>query len=215
VRRKPDVTPRRFCATTVDAETVEGDIWADVEQFIRNPSATLLLLHEQHDAEQLSAEKGRTALAETQQDLDAQQAERDAVLALFRKGRISERDLNRQLDQIAEQEATILAKRDTQLAALTAATARAERAQNARALLQRLHARLDDEPLTAELKREIVETLVQEIRVKTVEVGISVRGRVKQDWQVHVTYCFDEPTEPETGTDDTLQALHIVSTPRR
>jgi hypothetical protein len=63
------------------------------------------------------------------------------------------------------------------------------------ALLKELNGRLD-EPITWELKRELVETLVEGIRVDTVNEN----GR--KEAVVHVTYNFDPPQSPvETRTD--------------
>jgi hypothetical protein len=60
------------------------------------------------------------------------------------------------------------------------------RIDSAEALLRELNGRLDG-PVTWELKREFVETLVDGIRVDTVEKN----GR--REAIVHVTYCFDPP----------------------
>ncbi|MBU1947247.1 MAG: hypothetical protein KJ927_00860, partial [Candidatus Eisenbacteria bacterium] len=53
--------------------------------------------------------------------------------------------------------------------------------------LSELNGRLDG-TLTWELKREIVETLVEGIIVETVE-----KKNGKKEAIVHVTYCFDKP----------------------
>jgi len=82
----------------MDAERIEAQIWADVEQFARDPGKTLLELAAAAGDAGAQAETHRAALAGIQQQLDAQQTERDSVVALFRKGRIDERDLDRQLD---------------------------------------------------------------------------------------------------------------------
>jgi hypothetical protein len=67
--------------------------------------------------------------------------------------------------------------------------------QGARALLQQLHARLDDpeQPVTPAVQREMVEALVLFIRVDTVEVGLSTRGRMKRKAKVTVRYTFERP----------------------
>lgn len=69
------------------------------------------------------------------------------------------------------------------LGGVQAATSRIDSAE---ALLRELNGRLDG-PVTWEVKRELVETLVDGIRVDTVEKD----GR--KEAIVHVTYCFDPP----------------------
>jgi hypothetical protein len=63
--------------------------------------------------------------------------------------------------------------------------------------LQQLHARLDSEPLTLALKREVIRALVLEIRVEAVEVGESRRGRIKRHAVLRVRYCFNPPAAAE------------------
>ncbi len=67
--------------------------------------------------------------------------------------------------------------------------------QRARTLLQQLHARLDDaeQPVTPAVQREMVEALVLFIRVETVEVGLSQRGRMKRKAKVTARYTFERP----------------------
>jgi site-specific DNA recombinase len=186
--------PRDCVAASVDAASIEAQIWADVESFIRDPGDVLLRLAAQADEEAGSAEARRAELAEVQRELGGQQAERDAVLALYRKGRITERDLDRQLDAIAAQETSVTARREDLLAALDLAGAQQDRMERARELLQQLHARLDAETLTPAVKRQVVEALVQDVRVDTVEVGLSTRGRIKREASILVTYRFQRPS---------------------
>jgi hypothetical protein len=74
---------------------------------------------------------------------------------------------------------------------------KASRLETARTLLQQLHARLDSEPLTPELKRYVVRTLVLEIRVETQVLGTSVRGHFKRQAVLRVRYCFDPPASAD------------------
>jgi site-specific DNA recombinase len=196
-RRRPGSGfPRECIGMSLDATAIEAKIWADVEQFVRNPGATLLELAARVGDEATAADVHRAELSDLQQKLDEQQAERDAVLALYRKGRINERDLDRQLDDIATEEAGVTARRDALTAALSDSASRQDRLQNARTLLQQLHARLDDpeQPATPAVQRAVVKALVQSIRVETVEIGISTRGRIKRQAQAHVRYSFERPT---------------------
>jgi hypothetical protein len=105
-------------APAFNAERYERDIWADIEQFIREPGAVLALLAAERHATIEQQEASRAQLAELQRDLDDLQSQRDDILALYRRQRISERDLDRQLDSIAEEEQGHLRTREKLLAAL-------------------------------------------------------------------------------------------------
>ncbi len=197
-------------APGVDAGSAERQIWADVEGFIREPAEVLTLLAAQWHATTAQQEKQRAQLAELQRTFDALQQQRDDILALYRRGRISERDLDRQLDAIAEEEASYTSDRETLAAALQDASEGAGRLETARTLLQQLHARLDTEPLTAAMKRDMLKALISEIRVESREVGISVRGRVKRRAVLHVWYRFHPRADGEDAQAPASQHIRHI-----
>lgn len=192
-------------APSVDAADLEAQVWADIAGYIRNPGQALVKLAAIDSANASDADAHRAALAHVQQALDMQQQQRDTVVALYRRGRISERDLERQLDDIAREEASHQREHARFTAAMQAATDGEQRLRTARTLLQQLHARLDSaDTLTPAVQREVAQALVREIRVDTLEVGLSTRGRMKREARVHVFYAFDAP-----------QGEHSCDSPRR
>jgi site-specific DNA recombinase len=194
--------PYRTCGTLyVDADKLEAAIWTDVEAYVRDPGAALTRLAARRGTEQHDTAATRAELATLDAQLANFQAERDSVLALFRKGRISERDLDHQLDAIEREESATRKARVATLARLDAGAATEQRLDSARALLQRLHARLDSGPLSEATRVEVVRALVAEIRVETVDAGLSQRGRVKRESVVHVTYTFDDPAQQHHDVD--------------
>jgi len=98
--------------------------------------------------------------------LDDKINERDRILGLFRKGRIKEDALAVQLDQIDHEEAALKARIEDLSAQLRGLEVGVEQLSSAGALLAKLRARLD-EPISWELKRQLVEKLVAGIRVDT------------------------------------------------
>jgi site-specific DNA recombinase len=192
--RRYGTYPTDCHGASVDAVLAEAQVWGDVEAFIRNPGTALARLAAREQGHAATAEASRDQLADVQRQLEVQQDERDSILALYRKARISERDLGRQLDAIAREEAGLVKKRDQYLAALAGATAGQDRLQSARTLLQRLHARMDAaDTITPDLQREWVALLVVAMRVQTLPNGTSTRGRPKYRAELAVTYCFDDP----------------------
>jgi hypothetical protein len=103
--------------------------------------------------------------------------------------------MDRQLDAMDREEATQRTKRAAALARLEKSTAKAARLDQARTLLQRLHARLDNEPMTEALRRELVEVLVVEVRVDIMEVGLTRKGTAKRRPHPVVCYAFDDPAD--------------------
>src|SRR2546429_79753 len=106
------------------------------------------------------ADRLRAEAAKLQQALDAKTAERDLVIGLYRKGRISAADLDRQLGQVDLEEAETRAAAADLLGRATAAEQATAHLRSTDALLARLNAQLDH-ALTWELKRSLLEMLVE------------------------------------------------------
>jgi DNA-binding transcriptional regulator YiaG len=105
------------------------------------------------------------------------------VLTLFRKGRISETDLNRQLDQVDREESAIRRNIDEIDSQLRSAECFHAQIASVVPLLDKLRELLDH-GIRFDTKRQIVETLVGGIRIDTSE-----RHGVK-DSDVHVSFKF-------------------------
>jgi hypothetical protein len=82
--------------------------------------------------------------------------ERDRILGLFRRGRIDEATLEKQMDEIEVEAAGLRSEIDAEARALSCADRR-EQLNSAEALLASLRKRLD-KPISHELKRRIVGT---------------------------------------------------------
>jgi site-specific DNA recombinase len=170
---------------SVHGVALEDQVWAEIEHFLRNPGAALDELAARLGEQADHSEALRQHIAERQKELHDKQTEKDAVIALYRRGRIDEGDLDRQLDQIKAEEAA--ATRQIVLLQEQAANARAieDSLHSAEALLTRLGARVD-EPHTFEWKRHCVETLVDRIVVTTTPDATT--GKLHAD--VDVSYRF-------------------------
>lgn len=170
----------------VNADTLEALVWSDIEQFLRDPGEALAELAAQMQDQTTRLEVLRDAVADYKIRVGEKQAERDTVIALFRRGRIDDATLNRQLDLISEEEAELR----EQLTVRETAFAEASRAQDdlhsADVLLSELHARLDAPP-EWEMKRQLVETLVGCVRIDTVTLD---EGESRP--KATITYLFSE-----------------------
>lgn len=150
----------------LNAAAVEADIWAFIDEIIRNPGPTLAALQAKLSGQADTSEAIRADLAKLQQEQAAMQEERDVILRYFRKGQMTERDLNRQMADIASEEA----KRATEIASLIedleASDKVSARVEGARNTMREVKDTLDDGLVTPEKKRAAIEALIDVIVIR-------------------------------------------------
>jgi site-specific DNA recombinase len=194
---------RRCTALPVRAGEIERAIWADVEEALRHPGPVLASLAARLSGQADQSAEIRATLAAEQQEQGEKQAEKDAVLALFRKGRISERDLDRQLDDIAREEVELARQVQALMKRLASADDAEAKLAGAEALLQELLDTLDAEPMTSALRRRLVERLVSSIVVGTEPDPDGKPGDLRA--VARVIYCY----EPEGLGADIATDKHL------
>ncbi|HJT58431.1 MAG TPA: recombinase family protein [Ktedonobacteraceae bacterium] len=172
----------------VKALDLEAAIWKDIETFLRNPTDVIALLAQQLHLQAGEEEQLYTERARQQQESQRLEREKDTVITLFRKGRIDEAALDRQLDQLQLDEANVQKELEDIQEQLQRLQKKVDGLRYAHELLHRLSERLE-QPLTWDIKRELVEALVEEIRVDTL---LDEKG--KKEAKVTVTYRFGPPT---------------------
>jgi site-specific DNA recombinase len=188
-RRLFGTRDKKCLAKSVDGAMLEAAIWQDIEKFLRNPGEVLELLVEQMNERGDEAAHLRAELAHLQHSLQAKNREKDTIITLFRRGRIDEHSLDSQLDQI-QQEESELQKQMAHLQGLMQDAHSLEAVlRSAEEMLQKLRQRLE-EPLTWELKRQLIEALIERILVKTVETE-----KGKQEARITVIYRFGASLE--------------------
>jgi transcriptional regulator with XRE-family HTH domain len=126
------------------------------------------------------------------------------VVGLFRRGRIDEAALDKELDLIDAESAGIQAAIEQTSRALDA-NDRESQFRSAESLLAALRKRLDA-PISPEMRRKIVEALVESVQANTLE-----RWGV-QETEITVTYRFGQPSEPAPLV---LPRSHRLSTRNR
>jgi len=114
--------------------------------------------------------------------------ERSRVVALYRRGRLNDADLDDQMEEIGKEEAALQSNIDDIRAKLDGVESVSGAVSSAEALLENLRTRLD-QPVSWDQKRKLVEVLVAGIRVDTVETC-----GVKQA-KITVTYRFSQREE--------------------
>jgi site-specific DNA recombinase len=174
------------CPSKAISGDIEDVVWRDVEGFLRDPGPVLRLLRDRMKDVGRESAKAQADGAALKTALQGKDAERNSVLALYRRGRIDAATLDQQLDEI-ERERGQLEGLIRQSEAREAQSESAEaRIRSVEDLLGQLSQRLTASP-TWEVKRQLVEALVDGIRVDTVTVD------GKKDASVSVSYCFSTP----------------------
>jgi transcriptional regulator with XRE-family HTH domain len=160
-----------------------------VEAFLRNPEPVLKQLQTRLESDAKGSDQTRKQVARLEGLLAQKATERSRVVGLYRRGRLTEADLDAQMDEIGKEETALEAQIAELGGRITGADSVGENVCSAQALLAKLRKRLD-EPISWEVKRRLIEVLVASVRVDTVE-----ECGVKQA-EITVTYRFSQPDQP-------------------
>lgn len=171
---------KRCPSKDVNGDFLEEAIWNDIERFLRNPGEVAEILRQRitaraHDRTP-EFDKRSLELA-----LETKTAERARVLGLFRKGRIDEAALDSQLDEIEAEEHSLRAR--LEMASRSEPAQDLEALASVETLLNKLREKLDA-GVSWELKRQLVEVLVDGIKIDTIDSG------KRREAVVNVRYKF-------------------------
>ena len=204
-RAAPD--PSRRCKSLAIPGDIEDVVWAEVESFLRDPGAVIEQLTSRLRASTETSASLDSQLTALKTALAAKDGERTKVIGLFRRGRIDDATLDQQLEDVDRERAQLEdeiqrlkgdADRTRDLGAELLASA---------AVLEQLNRRLDA-PLSEDLKRQLVELLVDGIVVETIGEGNT------RDSQVTVTYRFDAPDSSiDPCTNRGIRVLQTLALP--
>jgi site-specific DNA recombinase len=183
---------QRCPSKDVNGSFLEQSVWQDVEGFLRQPGTVMELLQQRLAAERKDSQRSQDRLRRLEDALAEKITERDRILGLFRKSRISEGDLDCQLDQIGGEEAGIRANIEDVSATLRDVGDETAQLQSTQVLLEKLRGGLD-QGVSWEVKRHLVEALVGSIKIDTQEEN------GKRCASVAVTYRFASSIATCTG----------------
>ena len=181
------LTGRKCPAKSINGEYIERVVWADIESFLRDPGEILERLRERLALKGGERQNRQNELQQFRDRWEGKATERERMLGLFRRGRIDEATLDEHLDLIGAESAGLQTEIDTAERALSIGDQTAQ-LKSAEALLATLRKGLDN-PVPPELKRRIVEALVESIRADTVECWGVPQTRIT------VTYRFAQPED--------------------
>jgi site-specific DNA recombinase len=176
----------RCTAKPIRGDYLEEQVWSDVETFLRNPESVLKQLHERLTLDVEDSDQTQKHIARLEGLLAQKTTERSRVVGLFRRGRLSDAELDAQMDEIGKEETALQAQVEELRGKVTNADSISATVASAEALLSQLRKRLD-QPVSPDEKRRLIEILVAGVRVDTVE-----SCGVKQA-KIIVTYRFSQP----------------------
>lgn len=192
---------QRCPSRSVSSQIIEQAVWKDIEIFLRNPQQVLDEIQLKLSESSNGTAPLKKEMARFQRSLDGIEAEKDRVLGLYRKGIIDEETVASQLQVVETNKANLRVQVGHIEAELKKLVDQQHQCQTTQELLERLNGILDGE-LTFEVKREVVDALVEGIRVDTYGDGN------KKSATVTVSYRFEKPeadsgsmTLTETGED--------------
>jgi len=173
----------RCGSKAVRGDLLEQQVWADVEAFVRNPAEVLEKLQDRLRGEPGDAEDTLKQIAQLGGLIAQKGTERGRVIGLFRRGRVSEADLDAQLDEIGKEESALQSQLEEKRRDIAPSDGDHSATEKASDLLADIGDCLDG-PVSDEVKRRLIEVLVAGVRVDTIE---SEGGR---QTKTSVTYRF-------------------------
>ncbi|MBE0657624.1 MAG: recombinase family protein [Bryobacteraceae bacterium] len=173
----------------VRGEDLERQVWSDIESFLRNPEPLLEQLHARLESAARDLTGIREQATQLAELIAAKSDERNRMLALYRRGRLSDADLDAQLAEIDREQANLDAQLSEAQSRLSGADSVSSTVSSAQDFLERLRDRLD-QPTTWQQKRRLVEVLVAGVTVDTVE-----ECGVRQT-RTTISYRFSQPDHP-------------------
>jgi site-specific DNA recombinase len=175
---------QRCPSKDVRAEWLERAVWEEIEGMLGRPERVLARLKRRLAQEQKEQGGQRVQMVRLRQALGEKGEERDRVLSLYRKGRIGEEAVERQMQQVGQEEDMLRSELSDLSVRLEGMGTAAAQLAAARTALERLGAQLQAEPVGWESRRRVVESLVERVRVDT-------RGEGQKRMAIiRVTYRF-------------------------
>jgi len=182
---------RRCKAKRVPGEWLEREVWTDIRRSVDDPGDALAEAQRQLRERQSQAVGFEGRRRQILQQLSEQDGERERILTLYRKGRISTEEAEGQLDAIAHEAGTLREMLEGLRAQDALIQAQEAHLADAAVMLTRLWGELDEIEWTDDFvrKREIVNLLVRRIVLHTEGEG----------WQktasATITYAFAQPKD--------------------
>jgi site-specific DNA recombinase len=94
----------------VRGDHLEEQVWSDVETFLRNPEPVLQQLHARLESDAKGSDQFKKQVTRLEGLLAQKAAERSRVVGLYRRGRLTDADLDSQMEEIGKEESALEAQ---------------------------------------------------------------------------------------------------------
>lgn len=152
-------------STNIPAEWIEDIVWQDCVNFIEQPGKMIAACSE-NEEENLAASQDELHTIES--SLKNKEAERHAIVTAFRKGFISESDLQKQIEEFDMEEAMLRNRLGEIKKSLKSVNKKKNQREEAIQTLESLQDKIIN-PISWEIKRDIIRSLVHEVRINTIK----------------------------------------------
>jgi len=177
---------KRCSGASMNAAKIETLVWEEIERFLRNPGEIIEQLRGVLENQLADTESLEKRVSRLTSDLNGKEDEWESLLRLYRRGQMSEASLDLQMKEVNDEESSLKAEFQRIQSELLKAQNSNESLLSVENILFKLRLNLDAE-LSWDVKKEIVDALVEGIRVETVETEKGKKPFVK------VKYRFEKP----------------------
>lgn len=193
----------RCQAASIDADRLESLVWHEVRQFVENPGEAVEVARQQIRERLAASSKGEEQRKRLAAELAGKETERERILGLFRRGRITSDEAERELDSIAREAAQLRELLDSLRLQAQMAEAQETYLVDAGAMLARVRGRVDEIEAANDraAKRELIELLAPRIVLQTDILGIA-KVRQRKRATIHLTLAF----QPENTVVSTMRS---------
>jgi site-specific DNA recombinase len=192
----------RCPAGVIDATKLEDVIWQEVRTFVNDPGDHIAEAQRQLRERLASAGESEDQRKRLSRDLAGKELERERVLGMFRRGRITSDEAERELDAIAAEAAQIRDLMDSLRVRVEMAAAQEVYLSDVGAALARMRGRVEEIEHTNDraAMREQIELLVRQIVLQTDVLGLAkVRQRKRVGVRLTLAYRSEDAVVPVTG----------------
>ena len=185
----------------IRALELENLVWADIAGFLREPGEVLERLRVELHSRGADPAKAKSELDRLEKMVAGHDEQRATLYRLFRRGAMTESDLEAQIAEICAEAGALIDERERLKGEWERARNSQGALESAEQLLERLRLKLDatgEGELSWEIKRRIVEELVAGIEVESLFDANAPRGK-QRTAVVRITYRFEAPDAAKTA----------------
>lgn len=199
-RYTPSKLEERCTSKSLNMQWLDNAVWNDCIAYINNPGIVLDKIAEQEKEEKDYTSEKQAEIFSLEKQLATKDEEKERILGLFRRNLISTSDVEKQLDSIAREKATLQERINDLSAQLQQKEKTQEIQSNAKEVLAALKIILGTNEHSFELKRKILTSLIDKIVIYTSHEENEPKARIS------IHYKFDQATD---GRSIAMQSTQV------